>query len=118
MAGEAAAPRAVRRSAAAAGPAGRRGAAPGRPQARGSEAAAAEAKRAARRGRSPRQRLLGRPGPRRGKRRCGSGRGGSPGPWRLDPIRAGARAGDPARDSGVGDQEVPTAVLRPGNLQD
>lgn len=75
---------------------------PGGPQARGSEAVAAEARRAARGCRSPRQRLPGRPGPRRRKRRCGSGHGGSPGPRRLDPERAGGSGGRPGAERGCG----------------
>lgn len=66
---------------------------PGGPQVRGGEAAAAEARLAARRGRVQRQRRPERPGPRRRKRRCGSGRGGSPGPWLLDQAPAEARRG-------------------------
>ncbi|KAI4572755.1 hypothetical protein MJG53_012593 [Ovis ammon polii x Ovis aries] len=119
MAGEAAAPRAVRRSAAAAEPAGRRGPPPGRPaDPREQSGRGWGARRAARRAGSPRQRRPGRPGPRRGERRCGSGRRGSPGPRRPDPYGREARAGALARESGAGDQEGSAAAFGPGNLQD
>lgn len=73
---------------------------PGGPQARGNLAAADGARRAAGRAGSPRQRRPGQPGPRRGKRRCGSGCGGSSGPRRLDLVRAGGSGRRPGAGLG------------------
>lgn len=118
MAGEAAAPRAVRRSAAAAGLTSRRELRPDGPQARGSGAAAAEARRAARVG--VRARGRGSQGGRAHDAESAAAVAASeaslgPGGW----TRRGreARAGGPARDSDLGDQEVPAAALGPGDLE-